>query len=80
MFLKVCRAFHRLPDEIRAVSVDDYFSMLESIGEVPLIDDAFYYAFCKGSDRKKKTDLTTPEGRKKYLESTERKDNGNASQ
>ena len=72
MFLKVCRAFHRLPDEIRAVSVGDYFLMLESIGEVPLIDDAFFYAFCKGSEKKNKTDLTTPEGRKKFQAETEK--------
>ena len=57
MFLKVCRAFHKLPDEVRAVNVKDYFAMLESIGEVPMIDDAFFYAFCKGSEKKKKMDL-----------------------
>ena len=72
MFLKVCRAFHKLPDEVRAVNVKDYFAMLESIGEVPMIDDAFFYAFCKGSEKKKKMDLTTPEGRKKFQTETEK--------
>ncbi len=47
----------------------DYCDMLESLGEVPAVDEAFYYAFC-GSNKKEppKTSLASPAERKKFLE------------
>lgn len=68
MFFRVCRAFHALPDEIRGIEVNDYLGMLECIGEVPTVDEAFYYSFCKTSGKGgKKTDLTSCEARKNFL-------------
>lgn len=55
MLIKVCRAFGRLPNEVRSVEVVDYNEMLAEIGEVPQIDDAFYYGFCGGGKNKSRS-------------------------
>lgn len=49
--------------------------MIESVSEVPLIDDAFYYAFCSGKAGGKagsKISLDSPEGRSELLMSVEK--------
>lgn len=42
--------------------------MLEDIGEVPAIDQAFFYAFCHKSETSEKVRLDSPEDRKRFLE------------
>ncbi|OQB44147.1 MAG: hypothetical protein BWY02_02861 [bacterium ADurb.Bin157] len=54
------------PDNGEMSTVADYFAMIASVSEVPLIDDAFYYAFCSrktGSKFGSKISLDSPEGR-----------------
>jgi hypothetical protein len=44
--------------------------MLESLGEVPMVDEAFYYAFCGGNKKAPPpSSLASPDSRKKFLES-----------
>lgn len=70
--MRVCRAFHKLPDEIRRVEMEDYVHMIESLGEVPYIDEAFFYSFCSAKNKSvnaaTKVSLASPQARKKYLD------------
>lgn len=48
--------------------------MIKSMGEVPAIDEAFYYSFCGGGKKSQKNQnatmsLASPGARQKFLES-----------
>ena len=58
--------------------MEDYTRMVENLGEVPYIDEAFFYFFCstknKSYDKTKKLSLASPQARRKYLENLKNKD------
>jgi hypothetical protein len=69
VLLRVCRAFHKTPDEIRAVEVSDYCAMLESMGECPPVDEAFYHGFRgEKQQQSQKTDLGTRSARAEFMQ------------
>jgi len=54
---------------VRAWDYDDYLDAQEALGEVPLVDEAFFLSFCKpSSEPVTGVNLKTPEGRKAFLE------------
>lgn len=42
--------------------------MLESLGEVPTVDEAFYYAFCHKKKELPRSSLMSAAARKEFLE------------
>lgn len=71
--MMVCRGFHQAPDTVRAWDIDDYLFALESLGEVPNVDAAFFGVFCR-SPKPETTSFSDPESRKAWLENMERRE------
>lgn len=46
----MCRGFGQGPDDVRRWEYSDYVAALESICEIPVVDEAVFYGFLKPSD------------------------------
>ena len=71
LLVRLCRMLHRLPDEIRAIDVNDFQLLFDDSMTVPYIDEAFYYAFGGGGAKKDKLSLSGPstkEERRKVIQ------------
>ena len=73
---RVCRAYSQTPDQVRGWFYEDFLEALDFLGEIPLVDEAFYRGFCgKSGDAPIQPGpaLSDPEDRKKLVEDLKRR-------